>query len=248
MEPTPWFDNDAYWTATFPFMFPEESFATALSNIPKLVALSGCSGGAVLDLCCGPGRYAIPLAKHGFDVTGVDRTSFLLDKARAYAEQQQATVTWVQEDMRRFVRPATFDLALSAYTSFGYFENMDENRTVLRNLYTSLVPGGVLVMDVMGKELLAKIFQPTSSRALSNGDLLVERRWISGDWERVEQEWLIVSKGTIQTFQLQLWLFSGRELKDALYSAGFSDVRIYGDFDRAAYGPDAQRLVAVARK
>jgi SAM-dependent methyltransferase len=248
MQPTPWFENDAYWNATYPFMFPERSFTSAVSDVPKLMALSGCREGAVLDLCCGPGRHAIPLAQQGFSVTGVDRTSFLLNKAKTYAAEQQVGITLVQEDMRDFVKPGTFNLALSLFTSFGFFENMDENRTVLRNLHTSLTRGGVLVMEMMGKERLARIFQPTSSQSLPNGDLLFERRSIRDDWEIVENEWYIVSGGQIKTFHFRLWVFSGRELKDLLYGAGFSAVTIYGDLDGAAYGPDAQRLVAVARK
>jgi 2-polyprenyl-3-methyl-5-hydroxy-6-metoxy-1,4-benzoquinol methylase len=97
MHSTPWFEDDDYWTASYPFMFPEPSFAAAASDIPKL-ALSGCNEGAVLDLCCGPGRYAIPLAKYGFNVTGVDRTSFLLNKAKAYAEQQEvSSISWCKK-------------------------------------------------------------------------------------------------------------------------------------------------------
>jgi SAM-dependent methyltransferase len=229
-------------------MFPEPSLATAASNIPKLVALSGCNEGTVLDLCCGPGQYAIPLAKSGFNVTGVDRTSFLLNKARAYADREQISISWVQEDMRRFVRPAAFNLALSMSTSFGLFDSIDENRTVLRNIHTSLVPGGVLVMEMVSKEKLAKIFQATGSQSLSNGDLLFERRSIAGDWEQVENEWHIVSGGKIRTFHFRLWVFSGRELKDMLYSANFSDVKLYGDLDGNGYGLVPHRLVAVARK
>src|SRR5262249_36136349 len=138
MEPTGWFDDDSFWTVTYPFMFPETSFASAISDIPKIISLSGISDARVLDLCCGPGRHAIPLAKHGFTVTGVDRTSFLLNKAKAYADQESVSINWIQEDMRRFVKPDAFNLALSLFTSFGFFENLDDNRTVLRNLHTSL--------------------------------------------------------------------------------------------------------------
>jgi SAM-dependent methyltransferase len=248
MKPTSWFESEAFWIATYPFMFSDESFSTAVSDVPKIIALSGCTGGTVLDLCCGPGRYAIPFAKHGFDVTGVDRTSFLLEKARSYAEQQQVGITWVKEDMRQFAKADTFDLALNLFTSFGFFDDLDENRVVLRNLNTSLKNGGTLIMEMASKERLARIFQATGSHSLANGDLLFERRFVSGDWERIENEWYIISGGQVQRFDLALWLFSGRELKDLLYGAGFSDVAIYGDLDGAAYGVNARRLVAVARK
>ncbi len=119
-----WFADDTFWIASYPFMFPDASFALAAEDVTKIVALSGCEGTTVLDQCCGPGRYAIPLAKHGYMVTGVDRTPFLLDKAQAYAAAEQVEVEWVVEDMRRFTRPTTFDLALNLYTSFGYFDDL----------------------------------------------------------------------------------------------------------------------------
>jgi len=244
----PWFENDEFWIATYPFMFPETSFATAISDVTKIMAISGRRNGAVLDMACGPGRHAIALAKQGFDVTGVDRTRFLLEKAKQNAEEQHARVTWVLDDMRGFAKPDTFDLALSLFTSFGYFDDMAENQAVLRNLNTSLVPGGVLVMDMMGKERLAKIFQPTTSQSLPNGDLLIERRSIIRNWEMVENQWYVVSGKEVKTFTFRLWVFSAHELKDLLAEAGFSNINIYGDLDGNTYGPDATRLVAFARK
>jgi SAM-dependent methyltransferase len=128
----------------FPFMFPESSFGTAAENVSKIAALSGVSTGNVLDLACGPGRYAIPLAQAGYVVTAVDRTPFLLDSARQRATRLGANIEWVEQDMREFVRPAAFDLALNVFTSFGYFDDEAENRRVLENVYASLKPGGPL--------------------------------------------------------------------------------------------------------
>src|SRR5215813_4143728 len=150
MQSQPWFENDAFWIATYAFMFPESSFATAASDIPKLLALSGCGEGAALDMCCGPGRHAVPLAKRGFKVTGVDRTSFLLNKAKAYADREQVRVDLIEDDMRNFVKPDTFDIALSMFTSFGFFADRDDNQIVLRKLHNTLRHGGALVMDTMG--------------------------------------------------------------------------------------------------
>ena len=66
----------------------------------KILRLTGVGGGKVLDLCCGPGRHAVALAKRGFAVTAVDRTRFLLDHARARAAQAGLSVEFVLEDMR----------------------------------------------------------------------------------------------------------------------------------------------------
>jgi SAM-dependent methyltransferase len=75
----------------------------------------------------------------------------------------------VEGDMRDFRRPASYDLALSMFTSFGYFESRADDLRVLRNVRESLKPGGVFVVDVMGKEWLARHFQPTRSRSLADG-------------------------------------------------------------------------------
>lgn len=243
-----WFEDEGFWAATYDFMFSESSFPTAAADVRKVAALSGCEAGAVLDMCCGPGRYSVPFAKHGYAVTGVDRTPFLLNKARAYAEREGVDVTWVQRDMREFVQPGHFDLALNLFTSFGFFDDFQENLKALHVLHANLNAGGVLVMDLMSKERLAKVFQPTGSTALPNGGVMFERRSIADGWEKIELEWTLVAGERAKSYRFQLWLFTGRELKDLLLGAGFQQVRIYGDFDGAPYGVDASRLVAVARK
>jgi hypothetical protein len=50
MHATQWSDDDAYWTATYPFMFPESRFAQAAEGLPKLLKLAGSSEGCDLDL------------------------------------------------------------------------------------------------------------------------------------------------------------------------------------------------------
>ena len=97
-----WYENESFWIATYSFMFGESGFQDALSDIPKIIDLTGRASGAVLDMGCGPGRYAVPFAKMGYSVTGVDRTPFLLKKAREYANRENVAVTWVESDMRTF--------------------------------------------------------------------------------------------------------------------------------------------------
>lgn len=243
-----WFESESFWTAMFPFMFPETSFAAAAENVPKIAALTGVSGGNVLDLACGPGRYAIPLAQAGYLVTAVDRTRFLLDHARERASRAGANVEWIEQDMRQFLRPAAFDLALNVFTSFGYFDDEAENRRVLENIHASLKPGGAFVLDHLGKEVLAARFQPTRSESSPDGTILIHRQSIIDDWSRIEAEWILVAEGRASTYRIRHWLYSGREIRDLLTDVGFADVSLYGTLEGAPYDPQAQRLIAVARK
>jgi len=243
-----WFDDESFWKDLYPFLFPDQRFTEAPEQVEKVLALTRPGGKAVLDLCCGPGRCSIALAQTGFKVTGVDRTKFLLGKARARARAARARIEWIQMDMRDFVRENAFDLVVSMFTSFGYFDDKKDDLLVLRNIFNSLTPGGVCLIDVMGKERLAGILRPTTSEVLPDGTKLIQRHEIFDDWTRIRNEWILIRKGRAKSFKFHHTIYSGQELKDRMVQAGFIDVKLYGNLDGDEYGPDAQRLIAVARK
>ena len=252
MKPRPrkkeWFDDASFWRELYPFMFSKERIADADQQIAKALALTKPTGKSVLDLCCGPGRCSIALAKKGFSVTGVDKTTHLLNKARANASAAHVKVEWVQKDMRDFVRPDYFALVLSMFTSFGYFDDRQEDMTVLENMFTSLQPGAACLIEVLGKEHLAKIFQPTTSTLLSNGTMVVQRHEIFDDWTRVRNEWLIIRNGRAKGFKFHHTIYSGLELRERMERAGFVGVALHGNLDGDEYGPNAERLIAIGRK
>jgi SAM-dependent methyltransferase len=243
-----WFEDETFWETLYAFLFPEAKFTAAEAEVDKALRLVGFSGQSVLDLACGPGRHSLALARRGYRVTGVDRSRYLLDKARALAGQGGVDVEWVEADMRSFVRPEAFDLGLSLFSSFGYFETDEDNRLVLQNLWRSLRPGGVCVLDLMGRETLARRFQPVLCHELPDGGLLVDRPLVLDDWTRVQSEWILIRGESARRFHIRLRLYSGNELKQLLSQVGFSRVHLWGDLDGNPYGADARRLVAVGWK
>jgi ubiquinone/menaquinone biosynthesis C-methylase UbiE len=61
-----WFENDDFWRDFYPYMFSAERFAAAPEEVNRIMALTGCNGGSLLDLCCGPGRHSVEFAKRAF--------------------------------------------------------------------------------------------------------------------------------------------------------------------------------------
>jgi SAM-dependent methyltransferase len=243
-----WFQDEEFWRELYPYMFPAERLTAATEQVAQILALSGCSGGKVLDLCCGPGRHAVEFAKRGLEVTGVDGSTFLLDRARERALEAGILVEWVQEDMRRFRRPATFDLACSIFTSFGYFADEEDDLAVLRNVQESLRDGGVFVMELIGKEWLARNWKDSLVTQFPDGCLLLQRPQVREDWSRVENEWVLIKDGSSRSFHFEHTIYSGRELKERLEACGFKNVRLHGDLQGSSYGLEARRLVVAARK
>ncbi len=246
-----WFEDDTLWERLESFLFSQfrSREITVREAEQILTLLHPPPGAAVLDLCCGPGRHALELARQGFQVTGVDRTAHYLDTARAAAIREGLTVEFVHEDMRHFYRPAAFDLALNLFSSFGYFEDGAEDLRVLRHLHASLKPGGQVLLEMVGKEPLARTFQArTWHRHAERDEYLLEERIVREGWGWIENHWIWIHGAEQQVFTFGLRLYSGAELTSLLCAAGFSAVHLYGSLAGTPYDQTAQRLVAVATK
>ena len=150
--------------------------------------------------------------------------------------------------MRTFVRPGQFDLVINLWTSFGYFESAEEDLLVLRNAYRSLRPGGSFVIDLLGKEILARKFASSAVEERPDGSVLVQKRQITQDWCRIKVQWLLIQNDQITRVEFDHALYSGRELTDLLRGAGFESVRLFGTWEGAPYDLNAKRLIAVAAK
>lgn len=153
LEDLPWYEEDDFWETMAPTMFTQQRWEDTPTEVEQVITLLGVEPGAhVLDLCCGVGRHSLELARRGFCVTGVDRTQPYLDRASKQAEAEGLEVEFVHSDMRTFCRPDAFHAVVNLFTSFGYFEDPEDDRQVVLNVYRSLKAGGVFLVEMMGKE------------------------------------------------------------------------------------------------
>ncbi|OLS22639.1 MAG: Ubiquinone biosynthesis O-methyltransferase [Candidatus Heimdallarchaeota archaeon LC_3] len=248
MPNIPWHENDEFWELWYPFIFNQSSFKNAITEVEQLITLLGLKPNSiVLDLCCGVGRHSIELAKKGFIVTGVDRTKKYLESAKNITKKQNLDIDFILEDMRKYRKINYFDSVFNLYTSFSYFEDPEEDVLVLKNALKSLKKGGKLVIDLMGKEILARIFQEKDWQEI-DGVYALEERKVSKGWSWMENRWIIINKGEIKEFEVNHRLYSGKEMENLMREVGFSKVSIFGDFKGSSYDQNANRLVVIAIK
>jgi SAM-dependent methyltransferase len=245
----PWYEDNRFWAMLENQLFDEERKKAAIEEVEHVLKLLQLeSGSEILDLCCGPGRHSVELARRGFKVTGVDRTARYLEKAQLYAADQGVAVEFVQDDMRRFRRSAAFDGAINLFTSFGYFEDPEDDRMVLRNIRESLRPGARLVMEMTGKENVARIYTPKDWVENSDGSFFLAERHVMPGWTMMRNRWLMLRGGERAEFEFTHRIFSAAELEALLKQEGFAIEGIFGGLDASAYDIEAKRLVVVARK
>jgi SAM-dependent methyltransferase len=244
----PWYENDKFWRTCAPVLFSERRRADAPGEVDQIVALLKLTPPArILDLCCGIARHSLELARRGFRVTGVDITEMYLEEARNRAAEEKLNLELIRFDMREFRRPNTFDAALNMFTSFGYFPDPNEDRRVAKNVYQSLRRGGVFLIDVMGKEVLAHVFRERDWYE-EDGILVLQEHKLSQNWSWIENRWTIITHDRRATFTVSHRLYSAAELVLLLSGCGFGEVQVYGGLDAIPYDQNARRLVAVARK
>jgi ubiquinone/menaquinone biosynthesis C-methylase UbiE len=212
-------------------------------------ALSGCpAGGEVLDVACGFGRHAVPLAQEGYRVTGVDRSAPLLAEAQRRAGADARWPRLVEADYRELpFADASFDAALNLYTSIGYLGD-EEDARVLAEIARVLRPGGRLVIETMHRDLLVTTFDDDGWHLVGQGRLLLEQRAFdpAGGVAQTTQT-LIETSGERESRTFAVRVYTATELAHMLQAAGFGKTTCYGDLDGGPF-TTGSRLVLVARR
>lgn len=111
----------------------------------------------ILDLGCGTGNHAIPLAERGYAVTGVDRSLEMLQVGTAKLGPRRCELALEQGDIRSLDLGRNFDAALMMFAVLGYQLENDDVTAALRTAHRHLRPGGLLLLDVWyGPAVLAQ--------------------------------------------------------------------------------------------
>jgi SAM-dependent methyltransferase len=197
----------------------------ALPVIERLLASQIAPNSRILDLCCGAGHVAAALSRDGYDLTGLDASSSMLQLARRVAPQ----VTFIHADARRFTLPQTVAAVISTFNSFAHFRT-SELSTVFRNVRAVLRAGGTFLFDLTMDEGYrahwrgefssvtddhACIVRPTYDAAAKRATNYVTafERDQRGTWQR--SDFVIVQN-----------CHARAEIERALDTAGFSRVEI----------------------
>lgn len=178
------------WFTTFLGLIDESIVAREVAFIARHIDAAR----SVLDLCCGPGRHAAPLASRGYDVVGLD----LDDSALRDACERAPSASFIRGDMRRLpFESASFDAVICMWQSFGHFD-ADTNTTALTEMARVLRPNGRLLLDVYNRDFhAARLGERTierdgvrmrEHRSMSNGRLRAALTYDDGsgdifDWQ-----------------------------------------------------------------
>jgi ubiquinone/menaquinone biosynthesis C-methylase UbiE len=213
----------------------------------QAAAFAGVEPGAeILDVPTGFGRHALPLAKLGFHVTGVDRSGVQLSEARRIAGETEWP-KWVQADFRELpFADESFDAVLCLFSSIGY-RGEEGDRQAFGGFLRVLRPGAPLVIESLHRDRLMAIFQERSWEPLEDDAVLLEERRFDPAAGEIETDHTYLAVGERRSVTFRLRCYTATELVKLLADVGFVEIECFGDFEGGPVSRET-RLVVRARK
>ncbi|TIN74504.1 class I SAM-dependent methyltransferase [Mesorhizobium sp.] len=234
--------NEDYWYFT-EFDIPPEKSDRDAGAIWELLSLERES--LVLELGCGYGRITNRLAEKGARVTGLDASLPLLKKAEADAVERGVDVEYKLGDMRSLPWRDRFDAVVLWYTTFGYFDD-ENNERVLREAARSLGKGGRLLID-QGNRFAWPRDTPSFTLAQRSSDLRIQVTNYDPLVDRANIERIVIRDGSVRRTGVSIRYYSFIEYFRMLKATGFDTIEAYGQ-QGEDFTPNGPRLVVVATK
>src|SRR6187402_3463754 len=213
--------------------------------------------GPILEPMCGSGRFLLPLLSRGFDVDGVDASSFMLEACRARAAQQGLAPELFQQTLEALELPRRYALAFIPAGSFGLITQQAQALEALRRLHAALLPEGKLVLEVDRPAFETSTSWPWGGRWLKRPDgALIVMSWlgqyaaserISYSLHRYE---LVIDGRVVETEieEFNLRAYEPQEFQVLLEAAGFVDVKPLKAFEQRTPDADDEGLVFECRR
>lgn len=232
----------------------------------ELAAEARANGQAVLEVACGTGRVAIPLARDGVEVVGLDLSLAMLNVAREKSAGM-CNARWVQGDMRSFELGRTFGMVIIPGHSFQNILAEADQVACLKSIGRHLGPGGTLVvhLDHLDVRWLGElrgdrgdVFEPAESfpHPKTGRQIRTSRAWsyelatqtaISQTvWEEIDADGEISDRW--ESGPLRFHCVFRFEMEHLLARAGFAVRAVYGDFFRGELRDGSSEMIWVARR
>jgi 2-polyprenyl-3-methyl-5-hydroxy-6-metoxy-1,4-benzoquinol methylase len=234
-----WFDSEYYH-----LLYNKRNEDEAAVFIRNLVAHIQLSPGAkVADVACGKGRHSRVLASLGYQTTGFDLSRNSIDYANSL--HTPGTEFFVH-DMREAYPSHKFQAVFNLFTSFGYFDDPQDDIASIHHIYSMLEPGGYFVQDYLNGSSV-KDCLPMSGEEL-RGEIKFEykKEWIS---PFIVKNIAVMDGADVFHFQEKVKVYSAADLEILHLSAGFEIVHLFGDYNFHEFNDkESPRIVLISRK
>jgi SAM-dependent methyltransferase len=230
-----WFDTSYYH-----ILYKERNYREAqifMDNLTQYLNLP--ENANVLDLACGKGRHAIYLNQLGFNVLGADLSENSIAEA---SKNSTETLHFKVHDMREPFEEK-YDAIFNLFTSFGYFENDQDNLTTLKAIKESLSEYGFAVIDFMNVNQVLNTLVPEEIKTVEGIDFHIKRYLKDG---HIYKEIDFEDQGQKFHFTEKVKALTLSDFEQLMEEAGIYLLDIFGDYKlNKFHKTESERLIMI---
>jgi len=234
-----WFDSHYYH-----LLYQNRNDEEASLFIGNLISeLKLPKNSRLLDLACGKGRHSVTLANHGYHVTGVDLSSNSIDSAKQFEHEH---LHFSVQDMRVPFATNAYDAIFNLFTSFGYFEDLNDNAKVITAIREMLKKNGLLVIDFMNSRRVIDQLVASEKKTIDHIEFSIDRDY---DGSHIYKHIRFSDQGKDFHFTERVQALTDSDFTRLLEAQGFEIIRTFGNFDLTDFDPQtSDRLILIAKR
>ena len=201
-------------------------------------------GQRVMDMACGKGRHSRVLESHGLEVVGFDLSNHSIEEAKIYESE---TMAFDVHDMRKsFTKFGKFDVIFNLFTSFGYFNNLEDDQKTIKNVYKALTTDGFFVQDYLNASSVIDSLPQKGSKETETSNF---------SWKKRVEEGFILKDITVENggdqhhFQEKVKVYSLEDLVKLHEEAGLKVKDVFGSYELDSYvEKESPRIIIISKK
>ena len=209
----------------------------------------------ILELCCGTGRLTLPIARDGYNISGVDYTSSMLDQAKIKASEAGLKIIFIEADIRTLNLQEKYDLIFIPFNSIHHLYKNEDLFMVLNVVKKHLKDGGLFLLDCFNPNIQYIVEGEKEQKEIATyttddgREVLIKQTMRYENKTQINRiEWHYFINGEFHSTQnLDMRMYFPQELDSYLESNGFNIIHKYGGFEEEIFNDDSEKQVFVCQ-
>ena len=233
-----WFDSKYYH-----ILYKNRDKKEAIRFLDNITQYLKITKGNILDVGCGKGRHAKYFNELGFNVVGIDLS---LNSISIAKQNETQDLKFHQFDMRKVFKENSFNLVTNLFTSFGYFDNTQDEQKSINAMSKNLKKDGLLIIDFMNVKKIIKNLVGEESKEINKVKFDITREFKD---DCILKNISITDNNVSLRFQEKVHALTLFDFSEMIQKSGMSIIDIFGSYNLDSFDASkSERLILIARK
>ena len=233
-----WFDSKYYH-----ILYKNRDTSEANQFIKNLInKLNLEKNDRILDVACGKGRHSIFLNSLGFQVTGIDLSSKSINFCKKFENDY---LSFHKFDMRNCFKEDYFKLCLNIFTSIGYFDDENDNFSVIKSMADSIKKNCHIVIDFFNVQDVIKNLVSNEKKQIDDVIFFINR-YVEDN--KIIKELRILDDDLEFRYYEKVSLLEVNYFKNVFDKLGIELVSLFGNYNFDEYKKNSERLILFGKK